>query len=303
MLLTLLLACAEEAAVETGEALAPAPYLVEEEAPPAPVLDEIQLEDALRDALEVAVSLNASPVLAGYGVAMEAAEPGCPDYYTTDGNTYWFDQCSTAEGARFDGYGFHVVYDAYDGGDGNIYDGEAFYGVAQVTDVSGRTFTAGGSVYSLVGVNEGTTTWQSVVQGSFSWDGPEAEGTWLDGELQPDLTMYAVGANANEQGRAIALDGGIGGFTGDVSAVVFDSLLLYTAAWGSTCATEPGGMVSIRDSEGGWTDVLFDGPAEWGATSDPSQCDGCGTAWYRGEPIGSVCVDMTTLLRWDGAPW
>jgi hypothetical protein len=99
------------------------------------------------------------------------------------------------------------------------------------------------------------------------------------------------------------VDGGVSGFDGEIGAVVFDAVLLVDAGWGGACPSEPGGVISVRDVQGGWYDILLDGPAEWGGTSDPDLCDGCGEAFYRGESIGSVCADFPALLGWEGTPW
>jgi hypothetical protein len=303
VIFALLIACGEDAAPDPEAPLAPTPYLVEEEALPPPALDATALEDALQTALDAAWSLEASPILRAYAEVSAYAEPGCPDLYDNEGNVYWYDQCTTSGGARFDGYGFTVLYDGYVGEDGYVYEGAVFSGVGRVVDPEGHTFTAGGTAYAIVARNTGIARWQSVIQGSFGWDGPAARGTWMEDTLEPDLSLLAAGADASDSGRAVALDGSVGGFEGEVSAVLFDNLLLYTSAWGSTCPTEPGGSVSLRAREGGWYDVLFDGPAEFGGTSEASRCDGCGEAWFRGERVGEVCVDMTRLLDWTEAPW
>ena len=303
MLVLLSLACSSEAPADSGAPAEPTPYLVDEEAPPAPALDAATLEGAIAEALAQAWTLRADPILLGYEAAMAHAEPGCPDYYSNDGNVYWYDQCTTSDGTRFDGYGFAQIYEGYDAGDGNLYDGFGLYGVARVTTPEGHRFVSGGSAYSLRTANADTTTWQSVIQGTFSWDGAEASDSWKVGDLTPDLTLVAVGANANALGRAVAIQGSVGGLEGPVNAVLFDGFLIYTAAWGSACAIEPGGGVSLRGEDGGWYDVLFDGPAEWGGSADAAACDGCGDAWFRGEPIGTVCMDATTLLRWEDSPW
>jgi hypothetical protein len=303
MLLLLSLACQSDTLPDTAVPFEPTPYLVEEEAPPVPTLDAGTLEASVSDALAVAWTLQADPILVGYQTVMAHAEPGCPDYYSNEGNVYWYDQCTTSDGTRFDGYGFAQVYEAYAAEDGNVYDGFGLYGVSRVTTPDGRRFVSGGSATSLRAANADTTSWQSVIQGTFAWDGADAAGSWMDGELAPDLTLVAVGANANVLGRAVAIEGSVGGLDGPVNAVLFDGFLIYTAAWGSACAIEPGGVVSLRGEDGGWYDVLFDGPAEWGGTADAAACDGCGEAWFRGERVGSVCLDATALLRWEEAPW
>ena len=61
--------------------------------------------------------------------------------------------------------------------------------------------------------------------------------------------------------------------------------------------------MSVRDLDGDWYDVVFDGPTDWGADSDPDLCDGCGEAYFRGEDVGAVCPDFSGLNGWEGTPW
>jgi hypothetical protein len=61
--------------------------------------------------------------------------------------------------------------------------------------------------------------------------------------------------------------------------------------------------VSLRDSDGNWYDVVFDGPILYDDVIDPAVCDGCGEAWYRGEPMGTVCADFNALVDWEVSPW
>ena len=101
----------------------------------------------------------------------------------------------------------------------------------------------------------------------------------------------------------VEVDGGLSGLGGDLDTVVFDAVTIFDESLGSTCPTEPGGVVSVRDVSGDWYDVVFDGPTEYGDESDPDLCDGCGAAYYRGEYLGQVCSDFTGMLDWEGTPW
>lgn len=310
--LTLLLAaCAPAKTTPGGDtegtedtAVTPAPYIVEEEDPPQADFSAEQITAAILNAMTAAKGIHAAPVFDAYQAVMDGQDGGCPNYYEQDGNEYWYDYCTSDAGVTYNGYSFYYAYDNYDVGDGLIYNGGALYGVAQVTDAAGHTFEAGGSAVEVVAdaADGSYRMWQSQVQGSFAWDGPGGEGTWLAEGLAPDLIMYAYYLPAYE-GHAFFLDGAVSGLGGDFDVVVFDSATIFDANAGGGCSIEPSGVVSVRDGEGNWYDVLFDGPVEWGGDFDAAACDGCGSAWFRGEEVGQACLDFSALTDWGTAPW
>ncbi|MDP2315715.1 MAG: hypothetical protein Q8P41_22650 [Pseudomonadota bacterium] len=280
----------------------PAPYIFEEEAPPVPELAAADLEVAIESAVALSLTLNAAPIFPAYTTAMVGAEPSCPAWYDYQGSQYWYDTCTASTGASFSGYSFYQFYDRYDAGDGSVYDGQAVYGVAQITTPEGYTYQAGGTAQNLVATGEGYVYFSSVIAGAFSWDGPEAAGTWLETGVSPDITL--LGYVVPESGNYVSIDGGLSGLGGELDTVVFDAVVLFDFGdAGSPCPTEPSGVVSVRDSDGDWYDVVFDGPSEYGEAVDAELCDGCGSAWFRGEPLGEVCADFTSLLDWEASPW
>ena len=121
--------------------------------------------------------------------------------------------------------------------------------------------------------------------------------------LSPDLSVGAY-VNPEYDGRYIYLNGGVSGFVGDTTAILFDQVVLIEGTLGGPCPQEPYGTISVRGEEGEWYDVLFDGPDpnnEW--QLDPTECDGIGHAFFRGESIGEVTVDFTGLYLWEESPW
>ena len=117
---------------------------------------------------------------------MQTADGGCPNYYDYNGSVYWYDNCNASGGGSFSGYSFYQRYEDVSDGAGNVYNGEGLSGVSRVETGDGHVFEAGGSAYYYrydhTAQSEGDADynyWISVVQGSFSYDGPEAEGTWL----------------------------------------------------------------------------------------------------------------------------
>lgn len=318
MFLTLsLLACTDEEIVDEPivEELEPSPYIYDEGETVEPMLSAEAVAAAIDEAFDVAVELEAQPILDGYMRLMESEEEGCPDYYSDGDNTYWYDYCETEEGAYFSGYGFGYSYTDFEA-DGYLYNGEQVFTISQIISPEGYTFEGGGAAYMLEaefiedGENVPHTIAYSVIQGAFSYDGPEADDTWLTTELSPDLTVAVYNIPENEiyptyMGNLMSIEGGINGLTGDAGTVVFE-VTLHDEGVGNPCPQEPAGTVSVRDSEGLWYDVVYDGVEAFsGDTMDMDECDGCGAVWFRGEHLGEACtLDPSGLLDWEGAtPW
>ena len=271
------------------------PYLAEEGALPSPNLDTDALAALLTEAVALARSLHGEPVLAAYDETMMGAEYGCPSIWTYNGDPYWSDDCFATDGTHFDGYAFHTFYVNQAQEDGSLQTGETFSGVVEITTPEGAIFTGGGDAWSLETTGATGTTWSSGTTGGFAWDA--ATDGWMATSVVPELTMTLT--RATDGSTEVAIDGGYTGAEG-VDAVVFDALTLYTA---STCATEPAGVLSVRDTDGGWYDVIFDGAAAVETAVDPDACDGCGAAWFGGDALGQVCVDFTPLIDWEDSPW
>lgn len=153
------------------------------------------------------------------------------------------------------------------------------------------------------------TIWYSVLEGGFAYDGPEAAGTWMNEGIAPSLTLQIIEipeeADIGFSGRIFNAIGGVSGLAGTASTVVLDAFQVWPAAFGNSCPEEPHGIVSVRDDEGLWYDVVFDGAEPWTEEPiDPALCDGCGGIYFRGEKIGSTCVDVLDLPGVVGVePW
>ena len=290
--------------VVEAEADAPSPYIYDEEPLPQPELDLPAIEAAMAAVVEELFYWNAAPVLTSYSAAMEGQSGTCPAEYANpdDGGSYWADECESDVGTAFSGYGYAVVYDALEA-DGYSTSGEGLFAVAQVMTSEGHIFSGGGSAYWLDSEALDGSHWvyQSILQGGFTWDGPEAAGTWLADSLVPDMTMSAY-YSPDTEGHFLAAEGGIYGFAGAVDTVVLSGVQIFDEAFGSNCPIEPTGTLSARTPEGEWFDAVFDGP-EWGTFADYADCDGCGQLYWRGEAVGEVCLDFGALLTWDDRPW
>jgi len=305
LVLLLQLACRPEAANSAAAPYEPVPYSPElGGTSDMPVFDAEAMAVAISTALDAGRGITGAPVFAAYNEVMSSAEDGCPNYYATDGNVYWYDRCTTSSGSTFSGYSFYYNYTDYAPGDGNIYNGQQLYGVAQMWDAEGHELNLGGSAadVKLTAVDGSYTYWYSVAQGSFSWDGTGTEGSWVTPGMAPDLVLNAI-EYPTYDGHMFYMNGGVSGIAGDYASVVFDALTLYDAGIGGACPEEPGGTISVRDANGYWYDLFLDGQLATEDEVSVAACDGCADAWYQGQNLGPVCVDYSALTSWRGAPW
>ena len=282
----------------------PTEYIYDEEDPPKSDVDLGQLGDALQGAIDQLLDLNAGPVLAAYSYVADGQTATCPRVYEMDGNVYWFDQCTTEDGTSFSGYGFY--YDYYDipvGGEW-VGDYELLSGANQVITADGDTLDVAGTATMVASVHntQPALLWQSNVQGSFRWDGPGSDGTWLATGAAPDMGI-TVYERTDNGGRAVIVDGGVSGLDGEATAIVFDNVNVINANLGSACPREASGTISVRTTTGDWIDLIFDGPTFETLPGDTTKCDGEGRAFYRGEQLGDVSADFSGLLEYVEAPW
>lgn len=304
-LLALLGACGGPSE-DTG--LDPSPYIYEEDAQSPPAIDADALGLAIEEAAGQVLSLNAVPVWQSYLAATATADAYCPAVYTGPEATYWFDQCTDSSGTSYAGYGYVIAYDDLPNEDYSM-TARGLFSVATVDTASGDRFESGGSASWLVATNSGElphTYYQSAINGSFTWTGPEADGTWMHSGLVPDLTVTAAWVPDNgfgDSAQLVYLQGALSGMAGAHTALSFEGFRLATATLGSACELEPSGVISLRLEDGTWVDVLFDGPTDEDPAVGPGICDGCGAATWRGEPVGEVCADFSALFAWSEAPW
>lgn len=292
MALWLWLACANDPA---GSA-EPTPWIFEATPESSESRSLAEVEAAVQDAVDRVRSVQAAPLLDIYAGLLATADEACPGRYASGEGSYWSNTCTSSDGTDWLGFAFTAdqVYASEEG----TQEGRTLYAGGTITTPESWRFEASGTAAIQSTFTPALAQHVSVVRGSFSWDGPSADGTWLADGLAPDLTTvgYTVVTPA---GRGLLLDGGLAGLPG--GAVAFDGLTALTPSLGG-CAEEPGGSLAVRNPDGSWTDVVFDGPLEAGGP-DSGPCDGCGVAWHRGEKIGKVCADFSTLLAWEERPW
>lgn len=273
----------------------------------AATFDADLVEAGLQAAIDAALTAPADPVLTGYQAAMAYAEDSCPYTYEVDDNLFWYDSCTTSDGATFSGYGTLSAYEDIDLlGDGTPMDGLVVYGEGRIVAPNGDVFETGGTAGALEGTNDdGVTLFVNVTQGAFAWDSDDAKDTWLATDLSPSLTIYAA-VIADYNVHYVTIDGGLTGIPGSdgddnpTPTASFSGIQYADEVVGFPCDEEPAGTISLRDNQGTWYDLRFDIEDTGEMTGD---CDGCGTVSLNGEDVGEVCADFSPWLNWGDRPW
>jgi len=305
MLAILLFACSggdtDTTKDTTGDSgLVQGDYLSEDVDLGSPTFEASTVAAAVDSALSQVLDINAVPVVSLYTAFMDATTESCPQWTTFDEYPVWLDSCTTEDGVTFDGYGLMLEYDGFES-DGAIYSGYQINSLGAMSAPDGSTLTLAGAVDLLYAVGKGYEVFYTNISDGTAWDGA-ATGTWLDWGINPAMYFYAL-RDTTSGARSVQVSGSVSIEDGDISAVVFDGLYLLDDPSGTLCSAEPSGMISILSAEGQWYDLVFDGPTEDNTTVPEETCDGCATAWFKGEALGEACVDFSALVDWDDNPW
>lgn len=263
-----------------------------------------EVATAVNQAVVVAFSYRADPVVAVYQTAMAAGSRTCPAETAVGGGEVWEDTCTTSDGSEFDGSWVHYDYNNV-AEMGLNWSGDEMWGTASIATADGNEFEATGRVDSMVGVGvtssgRAVKQWVSSVSGTFSWTGAGAEGTWLELDGTPHVSMLV--------NYYVEIDGVRGQLDGEASfafpgfdAVSYGGLEFGDVESGWTCPGEPAGSLAIRGEDGFWYILRFDGVD--GSEEEPPGCDGCAAVSWRGQDLGVVCPDFTPWIGWSGSPW
>lgn len=284
----------------------PTPYVLDEGDEELPLLGPEQLRWGIEDALSTVFTLDPVLLQGAYESLRYGDSTDCPyyypGYYDLYGYDYWVDTCTSDSGWTFAGNGRSYAYapyvDGYYAWDYRNY----FYGAARIDTPEGETLVASGyaTSYAYTNTSNGYRYHYAYLNGDFRWDG--APGTWLAEDLAVSLVTYGYQSPAG--GTSMSLDGSLTGLQGDVNTVVFDGVFLFDEVLASPCPLEPSGVISLRDDEGQWYDVQFDGPDSGATAMWAPDCDGCGQAWQGGESVGQVCPSFDRMIIWPGSrPW
>ncbi len=302
-----ILACSGGAVLDDTVDDTPAPYIDPDTEVTPPTLDAGEVQAVIDETFASLWDFQPQPVLDAYEAADADSDGDCPivypDYDVDYGDAwYWFETCTSDAGAHYTGFVYAVSFSDWEQ-DGVIYDGGGMAAAGEVTDAAGRVWEGSGTVYGYEGASTDGSTFINalIMDGTWSWDGDDG-GSWMSTGIEPGFTGYTWWS-ADLGGGAVVMDGGLFGLEGPLDTVVMDGMTLYDEVFAPSCALEPSGTISVRDTEGRWFDVTFDGGDDLEDVVTPEWCDGCGGAWFEGTYVGEVCLDFSTLLDWEERPW
>jgi hypothetical protein len=265
------------------------------------------LMDGIQQLVDLVPSLEADPLLELYEQVLADQGPFCPFWIDSPGGPFWNSFCTAPGGTYY--HGFLQTLEDFDGsvfptgvGPDAVVEGGGLSGAGYIETASGYDFDASGILFSATTTTPGPEgpdqyAWQQhFLSGSFAYNGPHWEDTWIDDGLHPFLTK-SVMTDRYVGGREVFLEGGAAGLGGDIDSVVFHQVNLFDALLGSSCELEPSGKISVRAATGAWYEVQFDGPPSYEVETPAELCDGCGRVYYAEQLIGIGCVDFSPLLN------
>lgn len=294
----------------------PLPYVADDdEDPREPALAVDDLGPAMIDALATIVGTDPTRIGAAYDALWAGADGACPDADVVDDGagtitTRWqaYESCTAAGGVAFAGAAYVQRFSDVVRADGRTESGfliSSEGGSFSVAAPDGRHLTLSG----YFDVRESTNAAGAVGTGRYLAGELQADATtagddpWLAGVMRGELGVYTYADPGGYQGAYL---GGAVSLEGDVTAVALDEAAVEA---NGGCDEEPAGVVSIRDANGVWHDVIFDArppedaeDEEW----DEALCDGCGSLFVSGREDGTACVDgddLAVVMDWTGRPW
>jgi len=269
---------------------------------------------ATLSAAALAATLDPSALLPLHDLLLPPPAPnsgtqtGCPTILTYEqpGATgfFWQGECVRDDGTILSGRGTAVRYEDLQQ-DGATLSGFEISMAGTMTAPDGTTLEGTGNASVLSVTAQDFVGFAVTLDGTFEASGPRANlGTlapWVDGTRQPSVTVsgWTYGPTG---GRNLLIDGSVGGLGGldgipaDMSAIAFEDFTVRELTAGNSCEREPGGLVALRDTDGVWTEVLFDGLVEDAPEPEVALCEGCGAQWLRGTGGEDVCLDPRPLL-------
>lgn len=288
------------------------------ESPPDPP-DTAALTRSLQAAVDILPRLGLRPCYEAWKQASLDQEITCPPYSEIGTTLSWETACTTTRGTSYSGiltttfeqsayistYVWEDVVHAqanevipgwttYDPDtttevppfEGTVYDGVGMDGTVTVF-WPGQTdnYLFGGQGMSTTFTRDGLTVRYHKIEGLCRSKLPVGDGgTWVDDEIDPWLHMDQLSPEGSTD-RRTHVDGSLYGLPSPYDAVSYEDVVYRPTSLGGTCDLEPSGVFELRENDGHYWRVTFDGTA----------CDGCGDVTGEGFPFGSICATFTSM--------
>ncbi|MCB9744559.1 MAG: hypothetical protein H6741_17810 [Alphaproteobacteria bacterium] len=298
-MILLLLACAEPV---TQDSAAPEPPIVPSAY--APDAEDLQPpEDLPTEAIEAGLEevIRTLPLVkprllhdTWHNLMADYGDAACPEVSDHNGQDHWReDLCVSDAGAEFRGWSLYYRSLPPPPEQEFLIEVGWLSGQASITTPEGyRLDSFGDALHEYFVSDEGTEGNRGFVFGDFLYNDPRMADTWL----QFGITLESYFSFSRREGwYQTNLDTWIAGLDNpETPAVILESFLLTDEP--GRCGLEPMGEIRVRDINGVWYELFFDGPE-----ASVDQCDGCGQAWRGERLVGEVCVDWSPLLMIWGA--
>ncbi|MCA9492480.1 MAG: hypothetical protein KC621_21250 [Myxococcales bacterium] len=278
--------------------------------PPDPP-DMMALTRSLQASIDVLPRLGMRPCYEAWRQASVDQEVICPQYSTVGTTLAWETACTTAGGTSYSGllttsfeqsdyistYVWEDVVQAHASEvmpsypTNRDFEGTVFEGIGMDGTVTvfwpGETdnYLFGGQGQSTTFTRDGLTVRYHKVEGLCRSKLPVGGGgTWVDDELDPWLTMDQM-SRMGSTDRRTHVNGSLYGLPSPYDTVSYEDLVYRPTSLGGACDLEPSGVIELRENDGHYWRITFDGTA----------CDGCGDLTSEGFPFGEACATFTPM--------
>lgn len=281
-----------------GPRAGPTAWTFDAEPPGRVALAPEDLDQGFADLVAHLADINPVGAHTGHAWAMSHRDAGCPVMDEHNGQDLWWGDCETDAGTLFQGFSLYTRMFDFPVGDEWVHHYLWYHSHMVVEPASGGAYLAlGDNEVRGVERRDGAREQSVYLLGDHRWTERVGDSTWLQEDLS--VWLYMV-ASEFEDGHAFELNGGASRLPGTLAAVEIAHAELSEAP--GACPLEPAGEMRVWEPSGGWYDVTFDGADASGAATDA--CDGCGTIWFDGAPVGPVCADFSPFLTWEsGWKW
>lgn len=147
-------------------------------------------------------------------------------------------------------------------------------------------FLFGGQGWSTTFTTDGLTVRYHKIEGLCRSKAPigGVGGTWVDDEMDPWIDLDQLSPEGTSK-RRTHVNGSLHGLPPPYDTASYENVVYHPTSLGGTCDQEPSGVIELRENDGHYWRVTFDGTA----------CDGCGDVTGEGFPFGSICANFSTM--------